>query len=126
MTTTEVKTQLHNYIEKADQAFLRIAYVMFQQYFEEQKNQKNREQELLTKINQGLSKEEKTRLDALKGKRKTNTISAEEHTELLQLVEKVEAFTANRVLYLSELAQIRDTDIRSLMKDLNLQKPSHA
>lgn len=126
MNTTEVKTQLHNYIEKADQAFLRIAYVMFQQYFEEQKNQQNREQELLTKIIQGLSPEGKSRLDALNAKRKTNTISTEEHTELLQLVEKVEAFTANRVLYLSELAQLRNTDIRSLMKDLKLQKTSHA
>lgn len=67
MSTTEVKTLLHNYIEKADQTFSRIVHAMFEQYFEEEKIEKrSREEILLDQLQDNkLTVSEKQELDIL-------------------------------------------------------------
>ncbi|MEM6697357.1 MAG: hypothetical protein AAF806_02800 [Bacteroidota bacterium] len=122
MDTIEIKSKLQHYIEQADQSFLQIVQAMFEQYFEEEKKRQNRrEEELLVLINSGLSAKEERRLDELDEKRSLNQLSEAEHTELLALVDQVETFNAQRLQYLSELAQLRKTDIRTLMNSLNLK-----
>ncbi len=36
MSVTEVKSKLHQYIDKSDERFLRTIHLLFQQYFEEE------------------------------------------------------------------------------------------
>ncbi|MEM8526583.1 MAG: hypothetical protein AAGG68_18210 [Bacteroidota bacterium] len=122
MDTIEIKSKLQHYIEQADQSFLQIVQAMFEQYFEEEKKRQNRrEKELLVLINSRLSTKEERRLDELDEKRSLNQLNTEEHTELLELVNQVEIFNAQRLQYLSEFAQLRKTDIRTLMTTLNLK-----
>ena len=122
MDTLEIKSKLQHYIEQADQSFLQIVQAMFEQYFEEEKKRQNRrEQELLVLVKSGLSREQEKRLDELDDKRRLNQMTEEEHKELLTLVDQVESFNAQRLQYLSELAQLRKTDIRTLMTSLNLK-----
>ncbi|MEN0051691.1 MAG: hypothetical protein AAF806_31795 [Bacteroidota bacterium] len=122
METVEIKSRLQHYINQADQSFLQIVQAMFEQYFEEEKKRQNkREKELLVLINSGLSAKEERRLDELDEKRSLNQLNAEEHTELMELVNQVETFNAQRLQYLSELAQLRKIDIRTLMTSLNLK-----
>lgn len=83
--------------------------------------QLSREDELLRLIHEGLSEAEENRLDELDYKRRDKLIGEEEYKELLELVNKVETFNANRLKYLSELAQIRNTDLVALMQELNIK-----
>lgn len=80
-----------------------------------------REKELLKLIYDGLSEKEEVRLDELDEKRQQNILNSKEYDELLELVKRVETFNANRLRYLSELAQLRKIDLRTLMKELNLK-----
>jgi hypothetical protein len=122
MDTLEVRSKLQHYIEQADHSFLQIVQVMFEQYFEEEKKRENkREEELLTLIDGGLSEEKEARMDELDEKRRVNQLTTEEHVELLELVYEVENWNARRLTYLSELAKMRKTTIRTLMKELNLK-----
>lgn len=122
MDAIEIKSKLQHYIEQADQYFLQIVHAMFEQYFEEEKKRQNRrEKELLVLINNGLSAKEERRLNELDEKRSLNQLNEEEHRALLELVNQVETFNAQRLQYLSELAQLRKTDIRTLMTNLNLK-----
>ena len=122
MDTLEIKSKLQHYIDQSDQSFLQIVQAMFEEYFEEEKKRQNRrEQELLVLVKSGLSREQEKRLDELDDKRRLNQMTEEEHKELLTLVDQVESFNAQRLQYLSELAQLRKTDIRTLMTSLNLK-----
>jgi len=61
----------------------------------------------------------------LTAKRKTESLSSDEHGELLQLTEQVEKLEVQRVELLAELAHVRKTTLSALMKELGLRKPSH-
>src|SRR2546426_7397890 len=62
------------------------------------------EAELLRRINQGLPADLRQRFDELKVKRQCETLTAEEHAELLRLTEEVERQQVARVQALSDLA----------------------
>lgn len=83
------------------------------------------EAELLLKINQGLPPSLRTRCAELIAKRKTESLSSDEHRELLVLTEQVEKLEAQRVELLAELAQVRKTTLSKLMKELGIGKPSY-
>lgn len=85
-----------------------------------------REAELLQMINQGVSIEIQERYDELIGKRKNETLTSEEHKELLQLTGEIERQDAKRVEYLAELARIRKTSLRDLMAQLDIHAPAYA
>lgn len=123
MTVTDVKAEIFNFVEKADPNFLNIVHSMFKMHFREQRTQQlERETELLNKIIKGgLTSSQETRLDELRPKIKTEDLNEDELKELEQLVEKVEDFTAKRVGYLVELAQIRGVKIDDLMRELNIK-----
>jgi restriction endonuclease Mrr len=84
-----------------------------------------RETELLQKINEGVSDGVYTRLEELSAKLDAEVLTAEEHQELLSLVELVEQVDAERMGYLTELAQIRGVPLDDLMKKLGLYPLTH-
>ncbi len=78
------------------------------------------EAELLQKINQGLLPEVRKRHAELNAKLHEETITPEEHQELLQLVDRIELADAERLQHLIELARIRNVSVDTLMNQLEL------
>ncbi|MGI0014448.1 MAG: hypothetical protein ACREBU_13555 [Nitrososphaera sp.] len=72
------------------------------------------EAELLQKINQGLPPEVRKRYAELNAKLHEETITLEEHQELLQLVDRIELADAERLQHLIELARIRNVPEEAL------------
>jgi hypothetical protein len=85
-----------------------------------------REAELLQKIKQALPPAVQQRLDELTALRRAETLSTEEHQELLQLVEQVEQRDADRMAHLAALAHLRQVDVRTLMTQLGIHPPAYA
>jgi hypothetical protein len=85
-----------------------------------------KEAELLQKINQGLPAEMQQRFHLLTAKRRAETLTPEEHQELLSLGDEIELGDAKRVEYLAELAQVRNIPLRQLMKQLGIRPPAYA
>ncbi|MBI3922993.1 MAG: STAS/SEC14 domain-containing protein [Armatimonadetes bacterium] len=84
------------------------------------------EAELLLRINQGLPTEVRERYNRLIAKRRSETLTPEEHAELLRLGEQVETLEAQRVERLAELAQLRKTTLPALMQSLGIRTPEYA
>ena len=84
------------------------------------------EAELLQKINQGLPDEVRKRYEELNGKLHEETITPEEHQELLQLVDRIELADAERLQHLIELASIRNVSVDTLLNQLDIRRPVHA
>ena len=78
---------------------------------------------LLQKINRGLPAGLDQRYRELVAKRRAETLSASEHTELLELTEDVEKWQAERVRHLIDLARIRGTTLSELMDELGIESP---
>jgi hypothetical protein len=84
------------------------------------------ETEMLLKINTPLPEETWRRYTSLYAKLDPDTITAEEHAELLQLINVVEMDNARRIGHLIELARLRRTSLDTLMKSLGIGPRSHA
>jgi hypothetical protein len=76
------------------------------------------EGELLLQINQGLPPDIQQRYQELMVKRRSETLTSEEYSELLRLTDTVESLEAKRVESLAELAIHRKTSITALMEQL--------
>lgn len=83
------------------------------------------EAQLLKKINQGLPLEIQKRFRELNAKRKAETLTPEEHQELLRLIDQIESANVKRVKYLAELAGIRGVTLTALMEDLDIRPPAY-
>jgi hypothetical protein len=83
------------------------------------------EGDLLMRINQGLPPQLRQRLQELIGKRQQESLTADEHAELLRLTDEVEHLEANRLDALTQLAQLRGTTLADLMAHLHIPAPSH-
>ena len=83
-------------------------------------NLNERESELLELINESLPLEILERYQELDAKRRAETLTEEEHTALINITTEMEAQNVERIKYLSELALLRNTDLRSLMKQLGI------
>ncbi len=81
---------------------------------------------LLQKINQGLPPDVQQRYDTLIEKRQEETLTSDEHQELITLNDQIEESDAERVKDLATLAQLRNVSITALMKDLGIHSPSNA
>jgi hypothetical protein len=84
------------------------------------------ESELLLKINQPLPKFLQERYDLLIAKRKNETLTTEEHTELLQLTDQVEHMEEERVQHLATLAQVQHISLSQLLQDLGIEPKVYA
>ena len=83
------------------------------------------ESALLVKINQGIPPDMQDRYDELISKRQSETLSAEEYDELLQLTAQIEKLDVERLEDLKELACIRQTSLTALMEKLEIQTPAY-
>jgi hypothetical protein len=84
------------------------------------------EAQLLQKINAGLPTEVWRRYEELNAKLHEETITPEEHTELLELIDKIELADAERMKHLIELAQLRNVSVEMLMDQLGLRRNTYA
>jgi preprotein translocase subunit SecA len=82
------------------------------------------EAELLLQINQGLPENIQRRYDELRDKLKSETITPEEHQELLTLTDTTEQADADRLQHLIELSQLRQMPLNDLMTQLGIHPPA--
>ena len=84
------------------------------------------ETDLLLKINTPLPEETWRRYTSLYAKLEPDTITPQEHAELLELISIVEMDNARRISHLIELALLRGTTLDALMTSLGIGPRSHA
>ncbi len=82
----------------------------------------NAEIDLLQAISQGVPLNVQQRYIELHANLLDETLSEEEHSELLSLVEIIEKADADRLKYLLELAQLRNTTLDALMDQLGIRR----
>lgn len=80
-----------------------------------------RETALLLKINGGPPSEWQPAYTKLIEKRRAGRLSPAEEKQLLKLAEKMERYDAKRMEWLIELAVVRKTPLRALIKSLGLK-----
>ena len=78
------------------------------------------------KINQGISPDMQARFDRLVAKRQAETLTPEEHRELLALTSQIEAMDAERMACLADLSRIRGMSLENLMNELGIEPPAYA
>jgi hypothetical protein len=76
-------------------------------------------QDDLLQIDRNLSPETQQRWDELLEKRDDASLTTSEYVELLQLTEVVEELNLQRMTALSQLAQERGVDLRTMVQQLN-------
>lgn len=83
------------------------------------------ESELLQKINLGIAEEKWRRYRDLIAKRRAETLTTEEHQELIALSDQIEQANARRIGYLAELATRRKLSLETLMRELGIIAPAY-
>lgn len=83
------------------------------------------ESQLLLKINQGIPADLQRKYDELMKKRRAETITSEEYSELLRLTNQIEKLDAERVRWLIDLARYRQLSLPALMEQLGIQAPPY-
>ncbi len=80
-----------------------------------------RELELLKKIYEPLKRQTQRRYDQLTAKLNSETITSQEHEELLALVETAESHNVEWLKAVVELARLRAVSVEELLNDLGLK-----
>lgn len=81
---------------------------------------------LLERINAGVPTDVRQRYDVLSAKRRAETLTSEEHQELLRLIDCVEQADAERARALTDLARLRKISVPALMATLGISSPDYA
>ena len=82
--------------------------------------------ELLQKINQALPEEIQQKYNDLNAKMRSQTITPDEHQDLLKLINVVEQADGDRLQNLIQLSQLRNISLSELMKHLQIHpQPVH-
>ena len=76
---------------------------------------------LLQKINQGLSEATWQEYHDLIAKRRTETLTSEEHVRLIALSDNIEEAHTERMAHVAELARQRQTPFKTLMAQLGVK-----
>jgi hypothetical protein len=84
------------------------------------------ETELLQQINCGLPADIRQRYDALNAKLHDETITPQEHAELLALIDRIELADAERMQRLITLARLRGVSVDTLMRQLGIRRTMYA
>lgn len=84
------------------------------------------ESKLLTRVNEGLPADLKSRLPELEEKRDTGLLTETEAEELLTLSDRVEQLHAERLEALADLAKLRGITLTALMDQLGIRFPDNA
>jgi hypothetical protein len=88
------------------------------------KTEDSAELELLQKINQALPVELQQQYNDLSAKIRSQTITPEEHQDLLKLIDIVEKADGDRLQHLIQLSQLRNTSLTELMEQLQIYPQS--
>lgn len=83
------------------------------------------ESQLLTRINHGVPTEVRMRYQLLNEKLHEDQITADEHRELLGLIDQIEVADAERLRALIELARVRGTSVEAVMQQLQIRQPTY-
>ena len=84
------------------------------------------ELELLQKINQALPEEIQQKYNDLSAKMRSQSITPEEHQDLLKLIDVVEQADSDRLQHLMQLSQLRNISLTELMQQLQIHpQPVH-
>jgi len=92
--------------------------------FKAQKNAANltkQESDLLLKINQDLPIELQQQYKILTQKRDQETLTESEYEKLLESTDQLEKYQAQRLEYLTQLAQIRQISVSTLMTEMGVK-----
>jgi hypothetical protein len=84
------------------------------------------ESELLLKINKEIPTAIQKRYNELIVRRQAETLTPDEHEELLRLTQQVERLEVRRVENLAELARLREMSLTALMENLGIRPPTYA
>jgi hypothetical protein len=84
------------------------------------------ETELLQQISRGLPADIRQRYEALNAKLHDETITPQEHEELLTLIDRIELADSERMQRLVALAQLRGVSVDTLMEQLGIRRATYA
>ena len=84
-------------------------------------NLSKQESDLLLKINQDLPRELEQQYQILMEKRHQETLTELEYQQLLELTDQVEKYQAQRLEYLTQLAEIRQVSLSDLMTEMGVK-----
>jgi hypothetical protein len=128
MSTVKVEVQLSSEellkaVEQLSQADLErfVSQVIALQAQRKASSLPQVEAELLLKINQGIPSDTQKYYDELMAKREAETLTTEEHKELLYLSEQIEQLQVQRIEYLADLARMRKISLTVLLENLGIQ-----
>ena len=85
-----------------------------------------RESELLEAINESVPSKLQFQYDTLAIKLNNETISEEEHKQLLKIIGKLEQKKAKKLEYMMELARLRNITLKELAHQLQMQNAFYA
>ena len=88
------------------------------------KTEDSAELELLQKINQALPEEIQQKYNDLNAKMRSQTITPEEHQDLLKLIDIVEQADGDHLQNLIQLSQLRNISLAELMEQLQIYPQS--
>lgn len=132
MTSVQITSQINIGLDQLLNGVAQLETAELQQFFEQvhfllvqRKVNKfpQRETELLGQINQGLPEAIQRRYDELQVKLHDEVITAEEHEELMALLNPVEQASVDRLQALVELSQLRQVSVNDLMIQLEIHHP---
>ena len=108
------------------QAVVNLPKNEFERFFSDARKLKRREDRLIAKLPKfDLSETERKIYQQLSRKARAENISDEEHKQLTNLTDKLEGLNVERLKCLVEIAQIRNKDLREVMKELNIKPKSY-
>ena len=81
---------------------------------------------LLQRVNQRLTDADQRRRAQLLENLAAETLTAEEHTELIRLNDEAERLNAQRLEALVQMAALRQVSLRQVMQDSGLEPETHA
>lgn len=83
------------------------------------------EAELTKKARERLPRKITSRYKVLAKKRDAESLTPSEYEELLALSDEIELFAVQRLEALVQLAKLRGLDLKAVMAELGLPRPSH-
>ena len=83
------------------------------------------EAQLIEQINEGFPPELWQRYNELMTKRRAETLTPDEHAELISLSDQIEELSARRLEFLADLALLRQTSLAELMQQLGIATPQY-
>lgn len=124
MSNKQLKSTLIESISDIeDTTLLMQLQVFLQKKLTTLKTEKEREADLLLKINEGLDLEEQKQYLELSQKAVNQILTESEHQCFLVLIEKSETKAVNRLKYLIELSNLWNISVDNTMKRLQISTP---